>query len=94
MMSQTDVIKHMAIGSKDLPLKTQLDPLTLSTSAPDLGHFVTYIHTYICRGNLMSVHWASQITSEKLAILDRNRFIKSTTNWYPEVSKEPFYCIL
>ena len=42
----------------------------------------------------MSVHRASQITSEKLAILDCNHFIKSTVNWYPEASKELFYCIL
>ena len=50
--------------------------------------------TSLCHGTLMSMHWASQITSEKLAILDCNCFIKSTTNWYPEASKEPFYCIL
>ena len=50
--------------------------------------------THLCHGTLMSVHWASQITSEKLAILDCNCFIKSTTNWYSEASKEPFYCIL
>ena len=35
-----------------------------------------------------------KLTSEKLAILDCNHFIESTTNWYPEASKEPFYCIL
>ena len=48
----------------------------------------------LCCGTIMSVHWALQITIEKLAILDLNRFIKSTMNWYPEASKEPFYCIL
>ena len=34
----------------------------------------------MCHGTLMSVHRALQITSEKLAILDCNHFIKSTTN--------------
>ena len=48
----------------------------------------------VCRGILKSMHRASQITSVKLAILNCNCFIKSTMNWYPEVSKESFYCIL
>ena len=63
---------------------------TSSTTHTVLHH----LHTYMCHGTLMSVHWASQITSDKLAILDCNRFIKSTTNWYPKASKEPFYCIV
>ena len=53
-----------------------------------------HTHTHTCHSILMSMHRESQITSEKLAILDCNHFIKSTMNWYPEVSKEPFYCIL
>ena len=40
-----------------------------------------FLHLYVCHGNLMSVHCrASQITSEKLAIVDCNCFIKSTMN--------------
>ena len=58
-----------------------------SVQCPTLG-------ANLCHGNLVIMHWASQITSEKLAILDCNRLIKSTTNWYPEASKEPFYCIV
>ena len=61
--------------------------IELSVWCPTLG-------TNLCCSILMSMHRASQITSEKLAILDCNHFIKSTTNWYPEASKEPFYCIL
>ena len=38
------------------------------------------VHVSVCHGTLMSMHWASQIASEKLAILDCNHFIKSTTN--------------
>ena len=57
-------------------------------------HTHTHTHMHTCCSTLTSVHWASQITSEKLAVLDCNHFIKSTMNWYPEASKEPFYCIL
>ena len=59
-------------------------------------HMHSHMHNDWCtfHGTILSVHWALQITSEKLAILDCNCFIKSTTNWYPEASKEPFYCIL
>ena len=39
-----------------------------------------HVSVCICHSTLMSVHWVSQITSEKLAILDCNHFIKSTTN--------------
>ena len=67
-----------------------------NSSFNTLTHTQTWTHTNkkTCGGTLMSMHWASQITSEKLAILDCNCFIKSTTNWYPEASKERFYCIL
>ena len=34
----------------------------------------------MCHGILMSMHWALQITSEKLAILDCNHFIKPKMN--------------
>ena len=59
----------------------------LSMWCPTLG-------ASLCHKNVMSVHRALRFTSEKLAILDCNHFIKSTMNWYPEASKEPFYCIL
>ena len=42
--------------------------------------YVCICDACICCSTLMSMHWASQITSEKLAILDCNHFIKSTTN--------------
>ena len=38
------------------------------------------MYVCMCHGILMSMHRALQITSEKLAILDCNRFIKSTMN--------------
>ena len=38
------------------------------------------VYVSVCHGILMSVHGALQITSEKLAILDCNHFIKSTMN--------------
>ena len=51
--------------------------------------------TSLCHGNF-NVHAQGivQFTSEKLAFLDCNHFIKATMNLYPEASKEPFYCIL
>ena len=57
-------------------------------------HTATPTSTHMCCRDVMSVHRVLQFTSEKLAILDCNHFIKSTMNWYPEASKEPFYCIL
>ena len=66
----------------------------LTTCQRELYVWCPILGASLCHSILMSVHWASQITSEKQAILDCNCFIKSTTNWYPEVSKEPFYCIL
>ena len=54
-----------------------LDFTLFGIHAKDIWH-TTDLH--MCHGTLMFMHWASQITSEKLAILDCNHFIRSTTN--------------